>query len=76
MGCRCSDYGSDPGALAGDYAGAQTSVALGVAASHVLFGGFHKSIAGNRSRSRVKNGLNVAARIAAMRLHTREAIVR
>jgi uncharacterized protein DUF992 len=35
-----------PGALAGDYAGAQASVALGVGAgANVLLGGFHKSIA-------------------------------
>src|SRR5690348_4509853 len=34
-----------PGALAGDYGGAQASVALGVGAgANVLVGGFHKSI--------------------------------
>jgi hypothetical protein len=59
-----------PGALAGDYAGAQASVALGVGAgANVLLGGFHKSIALQPVSVEGQNGLNVAAGIAAMSLH-------
>jgi hypothetical protein len=58
-----------PGALAGDYAGAQASVALGVGAgANVLLGGFHKSIALQPVSVEGQNGLNVAAGIAAMSL--------
>jgi Protein of unknown function (DUF992) len=59
-----------PGALAGDYAGAQASVALGVGAgANVLLGGFHKSIALQPVSVEGQKGLNVAAGIAAMSLH-------
>jgi hypothetical protein len=59
-----------PGALAGDYAGAQASVALGVGGgANVLLGGFHKSIALQPVSVEGQNGLNVAAGIAAMNLH-------
>lgn len=59
-----------PGALAGDYAGAQASLALGVGGgANVLFGGFHKSIALQPVSVEGQNGLNVAAGIAAMSLH-------
>jgi Protein of unknown function (DUF992) len=60
----------NPGALAGDYAGAQASVALGVGGgANVLLGGFHKSIALQPVSVEGQNGLNVAAGIAAMSLH-------
>lgn len=59
-----------PGALAGHYAGAQASVALGVGAgANVLIGGFNKSIALQPVAVEGQNGLNVAAGIAAMSLH-------
>jgi hypothetical protein len=59
-----------PGALEGDYAGAQASVALGVGAgANVLLGGFHKSIALQPVSVEGENGLNVAAGIAALSLH-------
>src|SRR6202166_3809376 len=58
------------GALAGDYAGATASLALGVGAgANVLVGGFHKSIALQPVSVEGQNGLNVAAGIAAMSLH-------
>ncbi len=58
------------GALAGHYAGAQASVALGVGAgANVLIGGFKKSIALQPVAVEGQNGLNVAAGIAAMSLH-------
>jgi hypothetical protein len=58
------------GALAGDYGGAQASVALGVGAgANVLVGGFKKSIALQPVAVEGQNGLNVAAGIAAMSLH-------
>jgi Protein of unknown function (DUF992) len=60
----------NPGALAGDYGGAQASVALGVGGgANVLLGGFHKSIALQPLSVEGQNGLNVAAGIAAMSLH-------
>jgi len=60
----------DPGALAGDYAGAQASLALGVGAgANVLVGGFKKSIALQPVSVEGQNGLNVAAGIAEMNLH-------
>jgi hypothetical protein len=60
----------DPGALAGEYAGAQASVALGVGAgANVLLGGFRKSIALQPVSVESQNGLNVAAGIGAMALH-------
>src|SRR5271163_5243860 len=59
-----------PGALAGDYGGAQASLALGVGAgANVLVGGFHKSIALQPVSVEGQNGLNVAAGVAAMALH-------
>jgi hypothetical protein len=59
-----------PGALAGEYAGAQASVALGVGGgANVLLGGLHKSIALQPVSVEGQNGLNVAAGIAAMNLH-------
>jgi hypothetical protein len=58
------------GALAGNYGGAQASVALGVGAgANVLVGGFKKSIALQPVSVEGQNGLNVAAGIAAMTLH-------
>ena len=58
------------GALAGDYAGATASLALGIGAgANVLVGGFHKSIALQPVSVEGQNGLNVAAGIAAMSLH-------
>src|SRR5262249_39280447 len=63
-----TDLGS--GALAGDYGGAQASLALGVGGgANVLLGGFHKSIALQPVSVEGQNGLNVAAGIAAMNLH-------
>jgi Protein of unknown function (DUF992) len=57
------------GALAGDYAGAQASLALGVGAgANVLLGGFHKSIALQPVSVEGQNGLNVAAGIGNMSL--------
>jgi hypothetical protein len=57
------------GALAGDYAGAQASLALGVGAgANALLGGFHKSIALQPISVEGQNGLNVAAGIGAMSL--------
>ncbi len=57
------------GALAGDYAGAEASVALGVGAgANVLLGGFHRSIALQPVSVEGQNGLNVAAGIANMSL--------
>jgi Protein of unknown function (DUF992) len=59
-----------PGALAGDYGGAQASVALGVGAgANVLIGGFKKSIALQPVSVEGQNGLNVAAGVAALSLH-------
>jgi hypothetical protein len=60
----------NPGALAGDYAGAQASLALGVGAgANVLIGGFQKSIALQPVSVEGQNGLNVAAGIAELSLH-------
>jgi uncharacterized protein DUF992 len=60
----------DPGALAGDYGGAQASLALGVGAgANVLLGGFKKSIALQPVSVEGQNGLNVAAGIAELNLH-------
>jgi hypothetical protein len=60
----------NPGALAGDYGGAQASLALGVGAgANVLLGGFHKSIALQPVSVEGQNGLNVAAGIEGMSLH-------
>jgi Protein of unknown function (DUF992) len=59
-----------PGALAGDYGGAQASLALGVGAgANVLVGGFHKSITLQPVSVESENGLNVAAGVAALSLH-------
>ena len=59
-----------PGALAGNYGGAQASVALGVGGgANVLLGGFHKSIALQPVSVEGQNGLNVAAGIAGLSLH-------
>jgi hypothetical protein len=58
------------GALAGHYAGATASVALGVGAgANVLLGGFKNSIALQPVSVEGQNGLNVAAGIGAMSLH-------
>jgi uncharacterized protein DUF992 len=58
------------GALAGHYAGAQASVAVGVGAgANVLIGGFKKSVALQPVSIEGQNGLNVAAGIGAMSLH-------
>ena len=58
-----------PGALAGDYAGATASVALGVGAgANVLLGGFEKSIALQPVSIEGQNGLNVAAGITNLSL--------
>jgi hypothetical protein len=58
------------GALAGNYGGAQASLALGVGGgANVLFGGFHKSIVLQPVSVEGQNGLNVAAGIAGMSLH-------
>jgi Protein of unknown function (DUF992) len=57
------------GALAGNYAGAQASLALGVGGgANALLGGFHKSIALQPVSVEGQNGLNVAAGIGAMSL--------
>jgi Protein of unknown function (DUF992) len=57
------------GALAGHYAGATASLALGVGAgANVLIGGFNKSIALQPVSVEGQNGLNVAAGVAAMAL--------
>jgi hypothetical protein len=59
-----------PGALAGHYAGAQASVAVGVGAgANVLIGGFKQSVALQPVSVEGQNGLNVAAGIGAMSLH-------
>jgi hypothetical protein len=58
------------GALAGHYAGATASVAVGVGAgTNVLLGGFKNSIALQPITIEGQNGLNVAAGVAAMSLH-------
>jgi hypothetical protein len=58
------------GALAGHYAGATASVAVGVGAgTNVLIGGFKSSIALQPITIEGQNGLNVAAGVAAMSLH-------
>jgi hypothetical protein len=58
------------GALAGNYAGATASAALGVGAgANVLLGGFNHSIALQPISIEGQNGLNVAAGIVAMALH-------
>jgi hypothetical protein len=60
----------DPGALAGDYGGAQASIAIGVGAgANVLLGGFKKSIALQPVSVEGQNGLNVAAGIGELTLH-------
>jgi Protein of unknown function (DUF992) len=59
-----------PGALAGHYAGATASVALGVGiGANVLIGGFKKSIALQPVAIEAQNGLNVAAGISELDLH-------
>jgi Protein of unknown function (DUF992) len=63
-----TDLGS--GALAGHYAGATASVALGVGGgANVLLGGFKNSIALQPVSVEGQNGLNVAAGVAEMTLH-------
>ena len=58
------------GALAGHYAGATASAALGVGAgANVLLGGFNHSIALQPISIEGQNGLNVAAGIVEMGLH-------
>ena len=59
----------DSGALAGDYAGAQASLALGVGGgANALLGGFHQSIALQPVSVEGQNGLKVAAGIGEMSL--------
>jgi hypothetical protein len=58
------------GALAGHYAGATASAAVGVGAgANVLVGGFKNSIALQPITIEGQNGLNVAAGVAALSLH-------
>jgi len=58
------------GALAGHYAGATASAAVGVGAgANVLVGGFKSSIALQPITIEGQNGLNVAAGVAEMSLH-------
>jgi Protein of unknown function (DUF992) len=58
------------GALAGHYAGATASVAVGIGAgANVLVGGFKNSIALQPVTIEGQNGLNVAAGVAALSLH-------
>lgn len=58
------------GALAGHYAGATASAALGVGAgANVLVGGFKNSIALQPITIEGQNGLNVAAGVASLALH-------
>jgi hypothetical protein len=58
------------GALAGHYAGATASAAVGVGAgANVLVGGFKNSIALQPISIEGQNGLNIAAGVAAMSLH-------
>jgi hypothetical protein len=58
------------GALAGHYAGATASAAVGVGAgTNVLLGGFKNSIALQPITIEGQNGLNVAAGVAALNLH-------
>jgi hypothetical protein len=57
------------GALAGHYAGATASAAVGVGAgANVLIGGFQSSIALQPISIEGQNGLNVAAGVASMAL--------
>jgi hypothetical protein len=57
------------GALAGTYAGATASAAVGVGAgANVLIGGFNHSIALQPISIEGQNGLNVAAGVAALTL--------
>ena len=59
-----------PGALAGDYGGAQASLALGASAgANVLLGGFHKSLALQPVSIEGQNGLNTTAGIGGVSLH-------
>jgi hypothetical protein len=58
------------GALAGHYAGATASAAVGVGAgANVLIGGFKNSIALQPITIEGQNGLNVAAGVAELSLH-------
>jgi Protein of unknown function (DUF992) len=58
------------GALAGHYAGATASVAVGVGGgANVLLGGFKNSIALQPVSIEGQNGLNVAAGVTALALH-------
>ena len=58
-----------PGSLAGTYAGATASAAVGVGAgANVLIGGFNHSIALQPVSIEGQNGLNVAAGVAALSL--------
>lgn len=58
------------GALAGHYAGATASAAVGVGGgANVLIGGFKNSIALQPITIEGQNGLNVAAGVAALSLH-------
>jgi hypothetical protein len=61
--------GVERGALAGDYAGAQASVAVGGGVgANVLVGGLHRSIALQPVSIEGETGLNVAAGIGAISL--------
>src|SRR5260370_15530487 len=58
------------GALAGHYAGATASAAVGVGAgANVLLGGFKNSIALQPVTIGSQNGLNIAAGVPAVSLH-------
>lgn len=64
-----------PGVLAGHYAGATASAALGVGVgAHVLIGGFSNSIALQPVAIETQNGLNIAAGIDALDLHFISAV--
>jgi hypothetical protein len=61
--------GVERGALAGDYAGAQASVALGGGVgANVLVGGLHRSIALQPVSIEGETGLNIAAGVGAISL--------
>jgi len=74
-GGGCPNHKPRPGALAGHYAGATASAALGVGAgANVLIGGFNNSIALQPVAIEARNGLNVAAGIAELDLHFVSAV--
>ena len=65
----------NPGVLAGHYAGATASAAVGVGTgAHVLVGGFNNSIALQPVAIEAQNRLNVAAGIDSLGLHFVSAV--